>query len=320
MWRKVGDYAAAWGVLGGLKRRSFRESDLEEFKGKDPGFLKEVLKNYLEDDYPPREDIEYLERALYISHIKKTIKLLRFLALSVSKVLRILLLEFDILNLKLLIRSIILEINVSSDMFYWGYPYLVFKSKDPASFKNIEDLKEYLKREPLIKGIFIKAIRDFEFYKDIYHFDICLDKEYFHLLQKESLKIDQASSLLLQYFVAVKSLIYGLRLKFFQERDFPQIQRAVCILPLFDKEFFSTVFKTSSLEEALRQLEESSVFSKFKMKLSTNFEEDLGGFFYHRFLKRRSFNIFTLFPYLSFYLRQRYLIEKMIFIINTTFK
>ncbi len=314
------DYSAACGVLGGLKRRSFKESDLEQFKEKGPDFLRESLKNYLKEDYPHQDGVDYLERALYVSHIKKTVKLLRFLDASVSGVLKALLLEFDILNLKLLMRRIKLGKDAGADMFYWGYPYLVFKSKSPASFKEIEDLNKYLKKEPLIRGVFIKALKDLDFYKDIYHFDICLDREYFKLLQKESLKIDGKSSLLLQYFIAIKSLMYALRLKFFQGIDSDGIRSAVCTPPFFDKEFLSKVLNAVSLEEALSLIETSRIFSKFKAELSSDFEEDLENIFYRRFLKKRGFDIFTLHPYLAFYLSQRYLVEKMIFIINNTFK
>jgi len=314
------DYSAACGVLGGLKRRSLKESDIEQFKEKEAGFLKESLKKYLRDDYPPQDRADYLERALYSSHIKKIVKLLRFLDASVSGVLKALLLEFDILNLKLLMRQIKLGKVISSDMFYWGYPYLAFKSKDPTSFKEIEDLKKYLKRDPLIRSFFIRALKDLDFYKDIYHFDICLDREYLKLLQKESLKIDRKSSSLIQYFIAIKSLMYALRLKFFQRRDFDEILSTVCVSPFFDKEFLSKMLNAVSLEEALSFIEASRIFLKFKAELSSDFEEDLENIFYSQFLQKQGGDIFTLHPYLVFYLRQNYLVEKMIFIINNTFK
>jgi len=314
------DYSAACGVLGGLRRRSLKESDIEQFKEKDAAFLKESLRKYLEEDYPPQDRTDYLERALYVSHLKKTVKLLRFLDVSVSGVLKALLLEFDILNLKLLMRRIKLKKDVSSDMFYWGYPYLVFKNRTPDSFEEIEDLERYLKREPWTRDIFIKALKDLNFYKDIYHFDICLDREYLKLLQKESLKIERTSSLLIQYFIAVKSLIYALRLKFFQERDLEEIISGLCISPFFDEGFFSKVLNAPSLKEGLYLVEKNPIFLKFKAELSSNFEEDLRNIFYSRFLRKRGGNVFSLHPYLVFYLSQRYIIEKMIFIINSTLK
>lgn len=313
------DYSAACGLLGGLRAKSLKDEYLDQLNEKSFSSLKDFLKDYLEEDYPEVDDILHLEKALYISLIKKTGKILRFLGRSPRESLKVFLWEFDLLNLRLLIRIIKfgLEASQYSDMFYWGYPYLIFKDKNPLAFKEFGDLEKFLKKEPPLKKIFTKALRDLDFYKDIFYFDICLDREYLQLLKNLSLRLDKKSSLLTQYFIAIKSIIYALRLKFFQKRDSAQIQSFVWSLPLFNEKIFSEIMNVSSLENALSILEKSPLFLKFKAEVSLDFEKDMEDIFYRNFLEKRSIDFFTLHPYLSFYLKQRYLIEKMIFIMNS---
>jgi len=309
------DYTAACGLLGGLRRGSLKEEMIEKIK-RDGSSIKEFLKSYLEEDYPPQEGNEYFERALYISFIKKIGKLLKFLGSEAEEIVKTLLYEFDILNLRLLIRKIELKKEVGAEMFYWGGPYLTFKDKCPSSFKDIDELQHYLRRAPLLRRIFLKSFDDFKFHKEIFYFDIRLDKEYFSLLRKKSFGLERDASQLVDYFITIKLLIYALRLKFFQGRDLREIRINLGSLPLINDKVFSQVLNASSLEEALSVIEKSSSFLKFRAKFPLNFEEGMEGFFYQRFLRRRGINFFSIYPYLSFYLNQRYFIEKMVFIIN----
>ncbi len=312
----ITDYSAACGLLGGLRRNSFKEDDLSKLEGESPDFIKNLLKSCLGDDYPPKDEIDFLERALYVSCIKKTTKLLRFLAPEAREVLKALILEFDILNLKLLIRRIKLGTDSGAEMFYWGFPYLAFKDIDPSVFKDIDSLEQYLKKSPFIRGIFTKALGDLKFHKDIFYFDIRLDREYFNLLKNISLGLDRDSSLLIQNFISVRSLIYALRLKFFQGKDSNEIRSVLNIASISNNDILSHLLSASSLEDALSVIEKRFPFLKFREKLSLDFEEDLTGVFYEQFLKRRGVNFFSMRPYLTFYLSQRYLIERIIFIMN----
>ena len=312
----ITDYSAACGLLGGLRRNSFKEDDLGKLEEKGPDFIKNLLKSYLGDDYPPKDEIHFLERALYVSCIRKTAKLLRFLAPEAREVLKALLSEFDILNLKLLIRRIKLGTDSGAEMFYWGFPYLAFKDIDPSIFKDIDNLGQYLKKSPFIREIFTKALGDLKFHKDIFYFDIRLDREYFNLLKNISLGLDRDSSVLIQNFISIRSLTFALRLKFFQGKDSNEIRSVLSAVSLSNNNILSHLLSASSLEDALSIIEKSFSFLRFKAKLSLDFEEDLTGIFYKQFLRRRGVNFFSLHPYLVFYLSQRYLIEKIIFIMN----
>jgi len=310
----ITDYSAACGLLGGLRRNSFKEGDLDKLGEKEPESLKDLLKAYLGEDYPSKDEVDSFERALYVSCIKKTVKLLKFLPPEARLVLKTLLSEFDILNLKLLIRQIMLHTDVEAQLFYWGFPYLAFKDTDPYAFKDIDALEQYLKKRPVIRGIFIKALSDLKFHKDIFYFDIRLDREYFNLLKNVSLGLDNNSTSLIQHFIAIRLLTYALRLKFFQGRSLQEIRPIMSAFSSFNDTSF---LNASSLEEAISNIEKSHIFIRFKEKLSLNFEEDLESIFYKQFLRKRGVNFFSVYPYLVFYLSQRYFIEKMIFIINS---
>jgi len=310
------DYSAACGLLGGLRRNSFKEDDLDGLGKREAGFLKSLLKSYLGEDYPSKDEVGSLERALYVSCIKKTSRLIKFLAPQAREVLRMLLSEFDILNLKLLIRRIKIGTDSGTEMFYWGFPYLAFKDIDPSTFKDIDDLKHYLKKSPVIRGIFTKAVSDLKFHKDIFYFDIRLDREYLSALKNISLGLDSSSSSLIQYFIAVRALTYALRLRFFQGREPREIHSAIGGLSSLNGDVFSRALDAPSLEDALSVIEKSHLFVRFKEKLSLEFEEDLRNIFYKNFLAKKGVNFFSIYPYLVFYLSQRHFIEKVIFIMN----
>lgn len=308
------NYSSACGVLGALRRNSIKEDELDRIEKKEQSFLKNLLKKYLGQDYPSEEEIDSFERALYLSFIKKIVKLLKFLPPEPSFVLKTLLSEFDILNLKILIRQITLNTDRGKELFYWGFPYLAFKDINPSTFKDVDTLEQYLIKRPYIKEIFKKGLDDLNFHKDIFYFDISLDREYFKLLENISTELDEKSKNLIRHFITIKILIYALRLRFFQGKDVKEILSIMGKISPLNKDV--SFLKTSSLQESISVIEKSYIFEK----LSLDFEEDIENTFYNQFLKKRGVNFFTLYPYLVFYLNQRYLIEKVIFIINDKLK
>ena len=176
-------YSAACGLLGGLRRNSFKGKEVIDIESQTPEAVRILLKEYLKSDYPREEKVNYIERALYVSLIKKAGKFLKFLDAKTKEVIKILVSEFDIFNLKLLIRRIQLNTDDGADMFYWGFTHLAFKDRDPCSIKNIEELRSYLRKKPILYQIFNKSFENFKFHRDIFYFDFFLDGEYLDLLR-----------------------------------------------------------------------------------------------------------------------------------------
>ncbi len=312
----ISEYSAACGLLGGLRRNSFKEEEFDEIKQQGREYLVSYLKRYLGDDYPPQEDVSYLERAVYISFIKKAGRLIRFLPPEAAEVIKLLVSEFDIFNLKLLIRRIELNTDAGTHMFYWGFPFLAFKDTNPSRFKTIDEVNSYLKRKSHLATVFQKALGDLKFHKDIFYFDLRLDREYLSLLDYITARLDSLSAGVLENFVGVHCLVYALRMKFFQDRESDEVRLLLGGRGCLGKDVLSRILKASSLQEALSIIEKDKAFLKFKLQLSPDFEEDMASIFYREFLQRRGVNFFSFHPYLVFYLRQRYLVEKLVFFIN----
>ncbi len=313
-------YSAACGLLGGLRRNSFKGKEVIDIERQTPEAVRILLKKYLKSDYPSEEKIHYIERALNISFLKKAAKLIKFLDTEAKEVVKTLVSEFDMFNLKLLIRRIHLNTNEGDDMFYWGFAPLVFKDKNPCDFRDIEELRLYLRRKPILYCAFNRAFENFRFHRDIFYFDFCLDEEYLALLKYTSSSLDYNSRRLLENFISIRVLTFALRLKFFQGRDYEEVRTLLGRHRLLNRGVLSQIMNVSSLEEAIAIIEKNPLFSKLRLRFSLNFEEDLDNVFYKQFLKKRGVNFFSMYPYLVFYLSQRYLIEKLVFIVNDRFK
>ena len=307
------DYAGACGILGALRSKSIKEQDLNILEEKNEAYILDFLKDYLEEKYPPTYELMFMEKALYELFLERVGKLYKFLGKRPRKILESLVQEFNLLNLSLALRKLKVEAKEDS-LCFLEFSLSVFKNRRLQELFSLEELDKFLIKYPFLRRTFLRALKDLDFYKDLFYFDISLQRSYLENIWELSEDLDKKSSQLLKSFVKVKSLIYSLRLKFFQNRSLEEV-RSLLPLYTFSKEALE-VLKVSSFNESLDIINSSPLFLEFRRNISWNFEEELHQGFYKTFLEKRGINFFSPFVYLSFYLGQRYLTEKLIFIIN----
>ncbi len=306
------NYSGAVGLLGALKSKSLKEEHLNKVKDKDIKTCTEILKFYLPENKLPSTLLE-LEHSLNLGYIKRITKLLRFLKGKAFLALKSLLFEYEIFNLKLLMRSIYYNLSLEEvkSIFYFGIPFLIFK-RFPSQISTYKDIEHFLKKTQFLKEIFEEAFKAFQHYKDIFFFEVHLDIRFLRFLKEVANFLRDKGSFILENYVDFMSLIWALRFKFFQNRDKAQIYKFFS--QILNEKILSKILEVVNLDEALNLIEEN-----FKEKIfeSSDFERDLKEYFFSNFLKKRELNLFCSVPFLMYALKQKYFLERLIFILNS---
>ncbi len=305
-------YSGAIGVLGALRKRSLKEEDLFTIEKKSLKASIEHLKFYFPLQTSSLKTLSEVEHLLNLGFIERITKLLRFLKNEAFLVLRSLLFEYDIFNIKLLSRSVhsSLPLERIEKFFYLWSPFLAFRAL-PQNIKTYQDIERLLRRSFFLKKMFAKALNAFSYHKDIFYFEVSLDMEFLNFLKEISKNLTERGKIILENYMRVNSLIWILRFKFFQNREKTEIYNFFS--SVLEKEVLFKILKTDSLFKALEVIEN---FVKFSLSETEDFEEGLKQYLFSKFLRKREVRIFSSAPFLIYALKQKYILERIIFTLN----
>lgn len=300
------------GLLGALKGKCIDEEVIEGLK---EFSLEEALaylrENYIivQEEVPRYDKLRQMERYLTLTYLKNGSKFLRFLRGKEFDLIRTILREYDIYNLKIVLKSILFGGEVLSDELYI-LPFSIFYRK--RNFSNLEELYKYLRREKDYLIILEKAIEEYRRRRDPFYLEARLDRGWLDLLDIKAERFGPPLYHLLQEFVSLFDLIWACRMLFYQGKGLEEVLGLLCLKGSFNKDLFIQLSKGRDINQALSFIQES---------LGCKIEgEDWEGHLRGNFMKEHLKDIkigFSLLPIVKFLLKERFLLEQVIQLLNT---
>jgi vacuolar-type H+-ATPase subunit C/Vma6 len=305
--------SAVIGLLGALKDRGLNAHKYEYLKGIDyqsiVNFLTSsfILSEYRDD---LKEDLDSLEYFLRLSYLRSCSKFLRFLSGNYEEFLKTFLREYDIYNLKIIMRSILLGGAYPQKLY--RFPFSLFYHQGPQ-FNSIDEVLKFLRKEKEYKNMVEDSFQEYKRRGEYFYFELQMDKLWLDLLTECACRLDKEIFTKLEKWLAVIYILWALRLYHLQGRNKQDILAIIDLNnPYLDREILEAVLDSSSLENAL-----NIIASKYGIQELEDWESSLNNLFFQSEIEGKiEVGVFSLLPVFKFVFQQRYYVENIIYLLN----
>lgn len=305
--------SAVVGLLGALKDRGLNAHKYEYLKGIDyqsiVNFLTSsfILPEYRDD---LEESLDSLEYFLRLSYLRSCSKFLRFLSGNEEEFLKTFLREYDIYNLKVILRCILLGGAYPQKLY--RFPFSLFYRQMPQ-FNSIDEVLKFLRREKKYKNIVEDSVQEYKRRGEYFYLELQMDKLWLNLLAEYGCRLDEKIFTKLEKWLAVIYILWALRLYHLQGRNKQDVLAIIDLNnPYLDREILEEVLDSSSLENAL-----DIIASKYGIQELEDWESSLNSLFFQAEIEGKiEVKIFSLLPVFKFVFQQRYYVENVIYLLN----
>ncbi len=306
--------SAPIGLLGALKDKGLNASKYKYLKNLDyKDIVDFLLSDYILQEYRDRveNNLESLEFFLRLTYLKTTSKFLRFTKGPEHEFLKIFLREYDIYNLKIIIRAIILGGERSEQIYQ--FPFSIFYKNLPP-FNTVNEILNFLRKEKEFRDIVDAGLQEYKKRQEYFYFEVKMDKLWLQLLKSYSQQLGNEVYSKVQRWLAVIYILWALRLIHIHNRDKQEVLAQLDLSNQYlNKKLVNSILNASDLKEALEVV--SIHFDVPEMEF--NWETTINDLFFNREIESKfGFGVFSFFPIFRFVFQQRYYTENIIYLLN----
>jgi len=211
--------SAAIGLLGALKGKGLNLSRYEYLKGLDyQGIVNFMRDNFILVEYRDKleKGVESLEYFIRLSYLRSCSKFLRFLRGVQWEFIKTFLREYDVYNLKVIIRTIILGGLYPQRLYL--FPFSLFYPQVPK-FTTLEEVLKFLRREREYKKMVECGYQEYKRRGEYFYLELRMDKMWLSLLRDNSRRLDKRIFVKMEKWLAMIYIFWAVRLYHIQKRD-----------------------------------------------------------------------------------------------------
>jgi len=307
--------SAAIGLLGALKGKGLNLSRYEYLKGLDyQGIVNFMRDNFILVEYRDKleKGVESLEYFIRLSYLRSCSKFLRFLRGVQWEFIKTFLREYDVYNLKVIIRTIILGGLYPQRLYL--FPFSLFYPQVPK-FTTLEEVLKFLRREREYKKMVECGYQEYKRRGEYFYLELRMDKMWLSLLRDNSRRLDKRIFVKMEKWLAMIYIFWAVRLYHIQKRDKEDVLAVIDLdNPYLNTALLESVLSAPDLETGIKMFASSQGFQKL---LVDDWESSLSDLFFQREIEGKiEAGRLAFLPVFKFVFQQRYYVENVIYLLN----
>ena len=307
--------SAAIGLLGALKGKGLNLYRYEYLKGLDyQGIVNFMRDNFILVEYRDKleEEVESLEYFIRLSYLRNCSKFLRFLKGAQREFIKTFLREYDVYNLKVIMRTIILRGLYPQRLYL--FPFSLFYPQVPE-FTTLEEVLKFLRREREYKKMVEDGYQEYRRREEYFYLELRMDKMWLSLLRDNSRRLDKRIFVKMEKWLAMIYIFWAVRLYHIQKRDKEDILAVIDLdNPYLDTALLESVLSAPDLETGIKIFTSSQGFQEL---ITDDWESSLSDLFFQREIEGKiEAGRLSFLPVFKFVFQQRYYVENVIYLLN----
>ncbi len=237
---------------------------------------------------------------------------MRFLKGAQREFIKTFLREYDVYNLKTIMRTIILGGLYPQKLYL--FPFSLFYPQVPE-FTTLDEVLKFLRREKEYKKMVEDGHQEYRRREEYFYLELRMDKMWLSLLRDNSRRLDKRIFVKVEKWLAMVYIFWAVRLYHIQKRDREDVLAVIDLdNPYLNTALLESVLSAPDLETGIKMFASSQGFQKL---LADDWESSLSDLFFQREIEGKiEAGRLSFLPVFKFVFQQRYYVENVIYLLN----